>query len=143
MILRTFGGNAKTCITAVFFVLVLFMTCVPISAQEIDEAESQPAQAAKPTGAPIIDDGSPGMYIKLDGNSVRKFENGLEEVQAQTTEAEYTTVQNALDYLLVYDLSARRDKKVLYKNLDGMTPAEIVGMVKWRLEGRGRYHSDN
>lgn len=84
----------------------------------------------------IVETGSAGMYIPFDGGSVRKFEKTLEEVQEQTTPEEFTTVQNALDYLLVYDLSARRDKKTLYKNLDGKTPAEVVDMVKWRLEGR-------
>ena len=77
---------------------------------------------------------SPGMYLPLDGSSVEAFEGSLEEVQAQSTEAEYATLQNALEYLLVYDLAARRDPELLYERLDGKTPADVIGMVKWRLQ---------
>lgn len=79
---------------------------------------------------------SPGMQIPLDGTSVETFENSLETIRGETTEAEFKTIQNALDYLLVYDLGARRDRELLYKRLDGKTPAEILEMVRWRLEGR-------
>lgn len=150
MILRNLGSNAKTCTAALFFLLALLMIPAPTVAQDsppsADETAGElqaPAQVnpqdpprERRDGKSIIEAGSPGMYLPLNGKSVKKFEKSLEEVQAETTPEEFITVQNALDYLLVYDLAARRDKKQLYKNLDGLTPAEVVGMVKWRLEGR-------
>ena len=74
----------------------------------------------------------------FDGRSVKKFEKRLEEIKAETTEAEFTTIEGALDYLLVYDLAARRDREVLYERLDGKTPVDVLETVKWRIEGRGR-----
>lgn len=80
----------------------------------------------------------PGMSLPFDGSSVRSFEKSLEAVRAQTTEEEFTTLQNALDYLLVYDLAARRDKKLLYQRLDGKTPSEVIEMVHWQTGERAK-----
>ena len=103
---------------------------------------AQPAMAQQAEEVEIVEDAaasennwSPGMYLPLDGSSVKAFEGSLEEVQAQTTETEFATLQNALEYLLVYDLASRRDPEVLYERLNGKTPADVIGMVKWKLRG--------
>jgi len=153
MILRNFGSNAKTCLTATALLLVLSMIASPTIAQDTPQVDTgeNAEQVETPEsntstheerygdwdgGTSIINTGSDGMYFALDGGSVKKFEKSLAKAQEEMTPEEFITVQNALDYLLIYDLSARRDKKTLYKNLDGKTSAEIVAMVKWRLEGR-------
>jgi len=102
----------------------------PLWAQEPDPAEAE-AKAVEEAG-------SPGMSIPLAGDSIDAFEETLEMIQAETTVAEFTTLQDALDYLLVYDLGARRDRKLLYERLDGKTPTEVLEMVNWRQEGRKR-----
>lgn len=79
---------------------------------------------------------SPGLQVPMDGSSVEAFEASLEEVQPQMTEAEFITLNNALDYLLVYDLSARRDRAKLYANLDGLTGEQIIERVAWRKPPR-------
>ena len=78
------------------------------------------------------------MSLPFDGSSVEAFEASLATIQAEVTDAEYSTLTNALDYLLVYDLGARRDKEVLYQRLDGKTPNDVLKMVKWRGKGTGR-----
>lgn len=98
----------------------------PVADAETPEAETKVVEEA----------GSPGMSIPLDGDTIETFEESLELIRAETTAAEFTTLQNALDYLLVYDLGARRNRELLYQRLDGKTPNEVLGMVKWRLEGR-------
>jgi len=75
---------------------------------------------------------SQGMSIPFDGSSTEAFNASLDKIKAETTDAEFTTVQNALDYLLVYDLGSRGDPEALYERLDGTTPAEMVKMVKWK-----------
>jgi hypothetical protein len=59
----------------------------------------------------------------------------LARVEAHTSAENYTTLKNAIEYLLVYDLSAKRDRAQLASNLDGLTPREVIAKVKW---GRGQ-----
>lgn len=121
MILRNLGNNTKLFAFAIFSLIAL---CAISSASVADESDY------------IINSDSPGMQMTFDGSSVEAFDQRMEEIQAETTEAEYITIQQSIEYMLVYDLAARRDREVLYQRLDGKTPAELVGMVKWRLEGR-------
>jgi malonyl CoA-acyl carrier protein transacylase len=72
------------------------------------------------------------MHIPVDGSSLEAFENSLEQIKEQVTAAEYTTLNNAIDYLLVYDLAAKRDRTKLAANLDGLTAEQIIEKVQWR-----------
>ena len=72
------------------------------------------------------------MDIPLDGSSLEAFDRYMARVKAHTTPAHYTTLENAIDYLLVYDLGAKRDKATLVARLDGLTGHEVVGKVAWR-----------
>jgi hypothetical protein len=92
-------------------------------------AEATPAEAT-PAEAPA--QASEGMHIPVDGSSLEAFENSLEQIKEQVTAAEYTTLNNAIDYLLVYDLAAKRDRTKLAANLDGLTAEQIIEKVQWR-----------
>lgn len=134
----------KLPIIATLFFLALLAPAATLWAEETDAAESA-AETAEPeaqpkdeTEAEAAPAGSPGMSLPFDGKSTEAFEKSLAKIEAETTAAEYTTVQNALDYLLVYDLAARGDRDVLYQRLDGKTPNDVLDMVKWRQEGRKR-----
>lgn len=70
--------------------------------------------------------GSAIMGEAMDGSSTATFEKGLEKVQTEATSAEYKTLQSAIKYLLMYDLSVKKNKAALYQKLDGKTPAEII-----------------
>lgn len=114
--------------------VMLLAISAPTMAQEPEEA----AESDKPTGKLMIEDAdmSPGMHMAFDGSSTEAFEKSMESIQAETTEAEFTTVQNAIDYLLVYDLAARGNPEVLYKRLDGKTPADMLRTVNWQTGKR-------
>lgn len=77
-----------------------------------------------------------GMEIPLDGSSLEAFETSLARVEAHTTPDNYTTLVNAIEYLLFYDLSAQRDRARLASNLDGLTPNEVIAKVNWRRESQ-------
>lgn len=75
-----------------------------------------------------------GMDIPLDGSSLEAFETSLARVKAHTSSENYVTLINAIEYHLMYDLSAERDRTKLAANLDGMTPKEVIDKVIWRNE---------
>lgn len=103
-------------------------------AQEADDSEESVNPRYIPTPAQLEAEAaySEGMYLPFDGSSVKKFDASLKKIESEVTDAEFTTLSNALDYLLVYDLGARRDPEVLYKRLDGKTPFDVLRMVKWK-----------
>lgn len=69
---------------------------------------------------------SAGMRIPVDGSSLESFDQSLAAIKAQATADEYTALTNAIDYLLVYDLSAKGDRVKLAQSLDGLSGAQIV-----------------
>ena len=69
------------------------------------------------------------MDVPLDGTSIESFTRGLENVDENATEKEYRTLMSALDFLLFYDLGAKRDKAKLYARLNGKSPNDILAQV--------------
>jgi hypothetical protein len=72
------------------------------------------------------------MQIPVDGTSLEAFNESLAAIKAQSEEANYTSLESAIQYLLVYDLGAGRDMAKLAKNLDGQTGDQIIEQVEWR-----------
>lgn len=79
-----------------------------------------------------------GMEIPLDGSSLEAFETSLARVQAHTSPENYATLVNGIEYLLVYDLAARRDRAKLASHLDGLTPYQVLERVGWRKPAPGK-----
>ncbi len=69
------------------------------------------------------------MDQPLDGSSIEAFRAGLEKLDQEASEKDYRSVRSALDYLLFYDLGARRDKATLYSRLHGQSPNQIIEKV--------------
>jgi hypothetical protein len=57
------------------------------------------------------------------------IEETLKSIEDEAGAAMAGQVKNAIDYMLVYDLSVNRNKAKLYKKLDGKTPNEILAMA--------------
>lgn len=74
---------------------------------------------------------SAGMQIPVDGTSLESFEASLADIKTKAKEDEYTSLEGAIKYLMVYDLSAQRNKTKLAANLNGLTGEEIVNQVGW------------
>ncbi len=79
-----------------------------------------------------------GMDIPLDGSDLEAFDTSLARVQAHTSAANYTTLVNAIDYLLLYDLEIKRDRARLAAKLDGQTPYQVLQKVGWRKPAPGK-----
>jgi len=79
-----------------------------------------------------------GMEIPLDGTSLEAWDASMVRVKRHSTEASFTTLSNAIAYLLVYDLEVRRDKEKLVTKLDGLTGYEVVAKVGWRKPPPGK-----
>lgn len=79
-----------------------------------------------------------GMEIPLDGSDLEAFETSLARVEAHTSAANFTGLKNALEYLLIYDLSINRDRAKLAARLDGLTPYQVVQKVGWRKPAPGK-----
>lgn len=69
---------------------------------------------------------SEGMRIPVDGSSLESFDQSLAAIKDQTTADEYANLTNAIDYLLVYNLSAKQDRAKLAQSLNGKTGEQIV-----------------
>ncbi len=121
MILRSLGYNTKFFAFAIFILVALCAISSVCVAQDTNY---------------IMNSDSPGLKMTFDGSSIEAFDTRMEEIQSETTPEEFVTIQQSIEYLLVYDLAARRDREVLYQRLDGKTPLELIDTVKWRLEGR-------
>ena len=133
-----------------FVLLAALGLSQPLMASTTDLTET--AEIAEPAAAELVADPieptpepaaeelkySAGMYVPVDGSSLEAFNNSLEKIKEQTRIPEYTTLTGAIDYLMVYDLSAKKDRARLAKNLDGLTGAEIVDRVEWRKNPSGK-----
>jgi hypothetical protein len=97
------------------------------------DADTAPDAVAEVAEVAIEDDHEgDGMEIPLDGSSLTAFDASLAKVKRNTSETNYTTLQNAIEFLLVYDLGAQRDRAKLASRLNGLTGYEVVAKVGGR-----------
>lgn len=131
--------------------LALLISAGPVLSSETPETGSEPGAAQAEAEAPeVAGEATEGagatepaaeeplsiMDTPLDGSSTEAFKAGLATLDEQATEEEYRSVMSALDYLLFYDLSVRRNRKNLYAKLDGYTPNQIIEEVRTRSASR-------
>lgn len=85
-----------------------------------------------------------GMKMPLDGTSLAAFDASLAKVERNTSPDNYKALTNAIDYLMIYDLSARGNREKLAANLNGQTGFQVVGKVRWRrpAPGKGQAEKD-
>ena len=111
----------------------------PDSATEVvesgTEAVESTAEMAEPATAetagsdPVEAEKVSIMDIPLDGSSVKAFKASMAAVENDASLGDYNHLKSAVEYLLVFDLSANRDQEKLYANLDGKTPTEVIAMT--------------
>ena len=123
-------------VTAVMFLAA----CAAPQSKSSEESDPLVADASEQTSEPDVIDTyeGDGMELPLDGSSLDAWDASMARVKRHSTEASYTTLENAIDYLLVYDLEVRRDKEKLVAKLDGLTGYEVVARVKWRKPPPGK-----
>ena len=101
--------------------------------QAVTQAETEP----KPVCEFEPWDGD-GMQIPMDGSSMEAWNCSLERVETYSDPDTFITLENAIEYLLVYDLKSYRDMNKLIERLDGLTGYEIIGKVGWRKPAPGK-----
>lgn len=104
--------------------LLLAACATPTSTPSADQSRATETAQIEPW------DGD-GMEIPLDGTSLAAFERSLARVKAYTSPDNYATLVNAIDYLLVYDLRAKRDRAKLAADLNGLTGNQVLERVNW------------
>jgi hypothetical protein len=134
--------KATLLITSIALSLGLATACGKSDSEPASSAADKPAPTAPAAAAPETDireetlpakrlqpEYSEGMRIPVDGSSLESFDQSLAAIKAETTAEEYSNLTNAIDYLLVYNLSAKRDRAKLAQWLDGKTGAQIISQA--------------
>ena len=131
------------------FVQILFLTatfllasCATAQPQSSDASKQESADASAATdqaAEAVIPDNfeGDGMEIPLDGSSLAAFDASMALVKKHASEADYTTLENSIEYLLVYDLEVKRSKEKLVAKLDGLNGYEVVARTGWRKPPHG------
>jgi len=134
---------AKFVITSVSAALVTLFLTTACAEENTDTQTAPPGTTATAPGAtePVVDTGvetgaetgdrqTSIMDQPVDFSSPENVEKTLAAIRQQAGEKEASSVNNAIGYLIVYDLSVKRDKDKLYKKLDGKTPNEILALIR-------------
>jgi hypothetical protein len=119
------------------------LTLVACTAQQSDSSDdvSEVAKTAESsnTSTDVLENHEgDGMNMTLDGTSLAAFDASMEEIKRNTDEQSYKTLTNAIEYLLVYELSAQKNKEKLALVLNGLTGYEVLGKVGWRRAAPGK-----
>lgn len=79
-----------------------------------------------------------GLTMVVDGSSPEAFQESLELIAMDTSDAQYQELDSALRFLATYDTAAWSGLPNLYKTLDGMTGEEIIERAReMREQKRG------
>jgi len=124
-VINTFSTTTVMRISVAVLAALVLAACAAQSPQPDSAPETEKTYSFEPWEGD-------GMEIPLDGSSLEAFETSLARVKAHTSAENYVTLINAIEYHLMYDLSAERDRTKLAANLDGMTPREVIDKVTWR-----------
>jgi len=135
-IVNRFGVMMMTVVLAGFVAACASTAPEPVDTPEVVVVDD-PVDAAAEAEIVAKYDGD-GMEIPLDGSSLEAFEASVAMVKRHTDEDNYETLQRAINYLLVYDLGAKRDKAKLAERLDGNTGYEVIALVGWRKPRPGK-----
>jgi hypothetical protein len=98
--------------------------------------EANDASQATVAGSNIDTNQPPGqqdvtlMNQPVDFSSPEAVEKTLQNIRDKEGDNAYKKITNAMQYLMVYDLSLRNNEEKLHKKLDGMTPEEIIAKMR-------------
>ena len=97
---------------------------------EGDETEAAIADAQDSQAEPT------GLNIPMDGTSLEAWNQSMEKVKEVGGQREYNRLQDAFDYLLMFDIGAKNNPATLASRLNGLTGNEILKRVAYR-KGKG------
>lgn len=118
---------------ATLLALTLAACAAPASKESAKAAAPADETAVVVEEAVIVDDfEGDGMEIPLDGTSLETWNASLAMVKRHTDEVNYVTLQKAINYLLLYDLGAKRSREKLAERLNGLNGYQVIERVGWR-----------
>jgi succinate dehydrogenase/fumarate reductase flavoprotein subunit len=100
-----------------------------ITACAEESAESTQTQATK-TSVESNQQGASIMQQPVDFSTPEAVENTLQAIRDKEGDVTYTQVKNAMQYIMVYDLSVGNNEEKLHKKLNGRTPEQIIAKMK-------------
>lgn len=126
--------EAHTVLIAVLLFILVSLSACAVPERDQADAAAPAAEQIEDTSAadPAETSGPKGLDIPLDGSSLESFEQSMEKVRKTSSASDYKTLQNAIDYLLLYDLGAKGDMAKLAARLDGKTGQQVLEKVNWR-----------
>lgn len=78
----------------------------------------------------IAEDSTSLMTQPVDFSSAEAVQATMENIREKEGNLPHTQLQNAMQYIMVYDLSVGNNKEKLYKKLNGRTPEQIIAKMK-------------
>jgi len=70
------------------------------------------------------------MTQSVDFSSPEAVEATMQNIREKEGDKAYTQLKNAMQYIMVYDLSVSNNEEKLYKKLNGRTPEQIISKMK-------------
>ena len=140
---QTRKGNEmliKTLRTVTAVTMVLFLA--PACAQQDNEADAKasdkpvaesaaPASAAETVQAAEAPGGDMSIMDQpVNFSTPEDVDKSIEAVRLGAGNKAALDLNNALKYILAYDLSVSHDKEKMYKKFNGRTPNEIIAKMK-------------
>jgi len=120
-------------------VLTMVLILAPACAQQDNGAEAKAsdksaAESAAPSSAAETAQATGGDVSIMDKpvnfSTPEDVEKSIEAVRLGAGDLAARDLNNALKYILFYDLSLRQDKEKMYQKLNGSTPNEIIAKMK-------------
>lgn len=121
----------KTILISIFAIALSLTQSVASDGQEIAaEVKSEKIPVTEVAENSAANGDVSVMDQPVDFSTPEAVEESIERVRQEAGEDEARHLQNALGYILAYDLSLGRDKEKMYKKLNGRTPNAIIAKMK-------------
>ena len=70
------------------------------------------------------------MNQPVNFSTPEDVEKTMQNIREKEGGKAYNQLKNAMQYIMVYDLSVGNNKEKMYKKLDGRTPEQIIAKMK-------------
>ncbi|MGA9572510.1 MAG: hypothetical protein WBS20_01040 [Lysobacterales bacterium] len=125
-----------TTLCLLFMILTLTPACAEqdnsadatVSKKQTQETTASAAQSAPE--ANVTDNANSIMNTPVNFSTPEDVEKSIDMVRQEAGEAQARQLNNAMGYILAYDIGLGRDKQKMYKKLNGRTPNEIIAKMK-------------
>lgn len=106
------------------------MTLFLITACAEDSSDENTVESSSQNGQSSAQQDASLMNQPVDFSSPEAVEKTLQDIRDKEGDKAYSQLDNAMKYLMVYDLSVSNNKEKLYEKLNGMTPEEIIAKMR-------------